>query len=83
MRIVSEATTTELRDNVIGQNDRYGIYVDTDGPFTLAGNTILRQSHRAAAEGAVRAVAERQLDLRQPRGGHQERLTDDALWPRP
>jgi parallel beta-helix repeat protein len=40
VRIVSEATTTELRDNVIGQNDRYGIYVDTDGPFTLAGNTI-------------------------------------------
>ena len=31
---------TELRDNVIGQNDRYGIYVDTDGPFTLSGNTI-------------------------------------------
>ncbi|HEY0815281.1 MAG TPA: right-handed parallel beta-helix repeat-containing protein [Pseudonocardia sp.] len=42
VRIVSEATTTELRDNVIGQNDRYGIYVDTDGPFTLAGNTIFQ-----------------------------------------
>ena len=42
VRIVSEATTTELRDNVIGQNDRYGVYVDTDGPFTLAGNTIFQ-----------------------------------------
>ena len=42
VRIVSEATTTELRDNVIGQNDRYGIYVDTDGPFTLAGITIFQ-----------------------------------------
>ena len=29
-----------VRDNVIGENERYGIYVDSDGPFTMAGNTI-------------------------------------------
>ena len=43
----------------------------------------LRQPHRRAAQGPVRAVAERQLDLRQPRGRHQERLTGDAPRPRP
>ena len=40
VRLVSEATQTEVRDNVIAENLRYGVYVDSDGPFALAGNTI-------------------------------------------
>jgi parallel beta-helix repeat protein len=40
IRLVSEATQTTLRANVIGENVRYGVYVDSDGPFDLAGNTI-------------------------------------------
>ena len=40
LRLVSEASQTDVRDNVIGENVRYGVYVDSDGPFALAGNTI-------------------------------------------
>jgi parallel beta-helix repeat protein len=40
LRLVSEATQTDVRDNVIGENMRYGVYVDSDGPFAMAGNTI-------------------------------------------
>ena len=40
LRLVSEATQTDVRDNVIGENVRYGVYVDSDGPFAMAGNTI-------------------------------------------
>jgi hypothetical protein len=29
-----------VRDNVIGENGRYGIYVDVDGEVDLAGNAI-------------------------------------------
>jgi parallel beta-helix repeat protein len=40
LRLVSEASQTDVRDNVIGENVRYGVYVDSDGPFAMAGNTI-------------------------------------------
>jgi parallel beta-helix repeat protein len=40
LRLVSEASQTDVRDNVIGENTRYGVYVDSDGPFAMAGNTI-------------------------------------------
>jgi len=40
LRLVSEATQTDVRDNTIGENVRYGVYVDSDGPFAMAGNTI-------------------------------------------
>jgi parallel beta-helix repeat protein len=40
LRLVSEATQTDVRDNIIGENVRYGVYVDSDGPFAMAGNTI-------------------------------------------
>jgi parallel beta-helix repeat protein len=46
VRIVSEATTTELRDNVIGQNDRYGIYVDNRRAVHPGGQHDLRQPQR-------------------------------------
>ena len=40
VRLVSEAARTTLRGNVIGENTRYGVYVDSDGSFDLADNTI-------------------------------------------
>lgn len=40
IRLVTAATTTSVLSNVIGQNGRYGVYVDSDGPFTLTDNTI-------------------------------------------
>jgi parallel beta-helix repeat protein len=40
VRLVSEATRTTVRDNVIGGNHRYGVYVDSDGPFDMVGNTV-------------------------------------------
>jgi parallel beta-helix repeat protein len=40
LRLVSEANQTDVRDNVIGENVRYGVYVDSDGSFAMAGNTI-------------------------------------------
>ena len=40
LRLVSEASQTDVRSNMIGENERYGVYVDSDGPFAMAGNTI-------------------------------------------
>lgn len=40
VRLVSEAAHTAVRRNVIGDNVRYGIYVDGDGGFEVAANTI-------------------------------------------
>ena len=40
VRLVSDAARTTMRDNVIGENVRYGLYVDTEGGFTLSKNTI-------------------------------------------
>lgn len=40
LRLVSESAQTDVRDNVIGENLRYGVYVDSDGQFSMAGNTI-------------------------------------------
>jgi len=40
VRLVSEATHTAVRGNVIGENARHGVYIDGNGVFDLAGNTI-------------------------------------------
>lgn len=40
VRLVSEATRNQVRDNVIGNNVRYGLYVDSDGGFDITGNTV-------------------------------------------
>jgi parallel beta-helix repeat protein len=40
VRLVSEATHTTVHGNVIGENLRYGVYIDGNGTFDLAGNTI-------------------------------------------
>jgi parallel beta-helix repeat protein len=40
IRLVSEAAVSTVRDNTIGRNGRYGVYIDTVSGFDLAGNTI-------------------------------------------
>jgi parallel beta-helix repeat protein len=40
VRVVSEATQTAVRNNVLGENSRYGVYVDVDGSVDITGNTI-------------------------------------------
>jgi parallel beta-helix repeat protein len=40
VRLVSEAAQNQVRGNVIGDNARYGIYVDGDGGFDVTGNRI-------------------------------------------
>ncbi|MGH3585409.1 MAG: right-handed parallel beta-helix repeat-containing protein [Pseudonocardia sp.] len=40
IRVVSEATQTVLRTNTIGENGRYGVYIDVDGNVDIAGNSI-------------------------------------------
>jgi parallel beta-helix repeat protein len=41
VRLVTDAAHTTVRDNVIGDNVRYGLYVDSEGGFTLSENTIV------------------------------------------
>ena len=51
LRLVSEATQTDVRDNNIGENVRYGVYVDSDGPFAMAGNTIWKNKTGVMLKG--------------------------------
>ena len=41
VRLVTDAAHTTVRDNVIGENVRYGLYVDSEGGFNLSKNTIV------------------------------------------
>lgn len=40
IRLVSEASEIQVRDNVIGENARYGLYIDGGGPFEISANSI-------------------------------------------
>lgn len=53
IRLVSEAKATDVRDNVVGENVRYGVYVDTDGPFTLSGNSIFNSQVGVLLKGKI------------------------------
>lgn len=53
VRLVTAATATSLQENMIGQNGRYGVYVDSDGPFTLADNTIWANKAGLQMKGAA------------------------------
>ncbi len=55
IRLFSEATSTAVTDNIIGQNGRYGIYVDSDSPFKLTGNTIFGSRVGVLLKGAATA----------------------------
>ncbi len=51
--LYSEAAQTEIRDNQIGDNLRYGVYVDSDGGARLAGNTIFGSQSGVHLKGAA------------------------------
>lgn len=51
VRLVSETSKTDVRDNVIGENARYGVYIDAQGPFTLTGNKIFGSRAGIALDG--------------------------------
>jgi parallel beta-helix repeat protein len=53
VRLVSEATHTTLRNNIIGENARYGVYVDSTGPYALTGNTIFNNRIGIMLENAA------------------------------
>ncbi len=40
VRVVSASTDTTVRGNLIAENARYGVYVDTSGTVDVTGNTI-------------------------------------------
>jgi parallel beta-helix repeat protein len=53
LRVVSEATQTTLRGNSLGENGRYGIYIDVDGDVDIAGNTIFANRSGIMLKGSV------------------------------
>ena len=75
LRLVSEASQTDVRGNVIGENMRYGVYVDSDGPFAMAGNTIWKNRTGVMLKGNPDGPVEREQHLQQQGDGRQERLT--------
>jgi parallel beta-helix repeat protein len=51
LRVVSESTATTVQNNVIAENARYGVYVDTSGAVDLTGNTITDNSSGVMTTG--------------------------------
>jgi parallel beta-helix repeat protein len=58
LRVVSESTDTAVHDNVIADNARYGVYVDTSGAVDLTGNTITDNQSGIMTTGAPVAPAD-------------------------
>jgi parallel beta-helix repeat protein len=52
VRLASEVRRTSVRDNIVGENSRYGVYIDTSAEFTLSGNTIFGNRTGLAVTGA-------------------------------
>jgi hypothetical protein len=53
--VVSEAAQTTLRANTLGENSRYGVYVDVDGEVDIAGNTIFANRSGIMLKGSAAA----------------------------
>jgi parallel beta-helix repeat protein len=53
IRIVSEAGHTTLRANTLGENGRYGVYVDVDGAVDIAGNQIFANQSGIMLKGSA------------------------------
>jgi parallel beta-helix repeat protein len=71
IRLFSEAVSTTVSNNIIGQNVRYGVYVDSDSPFQLTGNTIfgsrvgvLLKGAATASEGSNHMYDNNQADIK-------------------
>jgi parallel beta-helix repeat protein len=58
IRLVTRSVNTTVRNNIIGQNARYGVYADVEAPFTLTGNTIYRSRFGVAVSGGAAVPAE-------------------------
>jgi parallel beta-helix repeat protein len=55
IRVVSEAAQTALRANTLGENSRYGVYIDVDGEVDIAGNTIFANRSGVMLKGSASA----------------------------
>ncbi len=53
IRVVSEAALTTLRANTLGENGRYGVYVDIDGNVDIAGNLIFANRSGIMLKGSA------------------------------
>ena len=53
IRVVSEAALTTLRTNTLGENGRYGVYVDIDGDVQIAGNLIFANRSGIMLKGSA------------------------------
>jgi parallel beta-helix repeat protein len=53
IRVVSEAALTTLRANTLGENGRYGVYVDIDGDVDIAGNLIFANRSGIMLKGSA------------------------------
>lgn len=51
VRLVSQSQETTVRDNMIGGNVRYGVYIDGDESYDMSGNTIFGSRYGIATEG--------------------------------
>ncbi|OZM83448.1 right-handed parallel beta-helix repeat-containing protein [Pseudonocardia sp. MH-G8] len=53
IRVVSEASQTTLRANTLGENGRYGVYVDVDGDVDIARNIIFTNRSGIMLKGSA------------------------------
>jgi parallel beta-helix repeat protein len=53
IRVVSEASQTTLRANTLGENGRYGVYVDVDGDVDIDGNMIFANRSGVMLKGSA------------------------------
>lgn len=53
IRVVTESTQTRVRDNTIGENIRYGIYIDVDGGIDISKNMIFGNRAGIMLKGAA------------------------------
>src|SRR5690606_22632783 len=53
VRVVSESARTTVRANTVGENGRYGVYVDVDGAVDIAENTIFSNRSGIMLKGAA------------------------------
>ncbi|GAA0901963.1 right-handed parallel beta-helix repeat-containing protein [Pseudonocardia zijingensis] len=53
VRVVSESSRTTVRANTVGENGRYGVYVDVDGDVDIADNTIFANRSGIMLKGSA------------------------------
>jgi parallel beta-helix repeat protein len=58
VRVVSESTDTAVRGNLIAENARYGVYVDTSGAVDVSGNTVTGNRSGIVSTGGPVAPAD-------------------------